>query len=198
MRGRELEVSCGEDLKLGGEVVGLRGGDTAAVTSAPVVAWWLFGGVALVITLLDQVFKTWIRGAIPFGGKLDLVPGWVHLTHTLNHGAAWSMLSGQRWLLILISIGVSIFVVRLTKELAPHGKLPVLSLGLIFGGAIGNLIDRISIGAVTDMIDLDTPISFLRTFPVFNIADSALTVGVILLIIFFLLNQEKPTDKATE
>jgi signal peptidase II len=100
------------------------------------------------------------------------------------------MMSGQRWLLIAVSIGVSIFIVKLAREFESRGVLALSALGLIFGGAIGNLIDRIVFGHVTDMIDLDTPLEYLRTFPVFNIADSALTIGVILLILDFLLRRE--------
>jgi signal peptidase II len=150
----------------------------------------VFAVVSFLVVLLDQSFKIWIRRNLPFGETLEILPGWVHLSHTLNTGAAWGMLSGQRWLLIAISLGVSVFIIKLAKELAPRGGLSLAALGLIFGGAIGNLIDRVLFGVVTDMIDLDTPIEYLRTFPVFNIADSALTVGVILLILDFLLKRD--------
>jgi signal peptidase II len=149
-----------------------------------------FGLVALVVVVLDQLCKFWIRSTLPAGTTREVLPGWVHLSHSLNDGAAWGMMSGQRWLLILISIGVSIFIIKLAREFTARGVLALSALGLIFGGAIGNLIDRIAFGHVTDMIDLDTPLEILRTFPVFNIADSALTIGVILLILDFLLRRE--------
>jgi signal peptidase II len=149
-----------------------------------------FGLVAFAIVVLDQLCKFWIRRTLVPGATIDVIPGWVHLSHSLNDGAAWGMMSGQRWLLIAVSIGVSIFIVKLAREFESRGVLALSALGLIFGGAIGNLIDRIVFGHVTDMIDLDTPLEYLRTFPVFNIADSALTIGVILLILDFLLRRE--------
>jgi signal peptidase II len=146
--------------------------------------------VASVVVALDQFFKLWIRRTLPPGETIVLLPGWLHLSHSLNSGAAWGMMSGQRWLLVAISLGVSFFIVQLAREYSARGALALSALGLILGGAIGNLIDRVAFGHVTDMIDLDTPFEILRTFPVFNIADSALTIGVILLILDFLLHRE--------
>jgi signal peptidase II len=135
--------------------------------------------VAGAVVLLDQLVKLWIRSTLAPGDTIDILPGWVHLSHSHNTGAAWGMLSGQRWLLILVSIGVSVFIIQLARDFAARGVLALSALGLIFGGAIGNLIDRIAFGHVTDMIDVDTSVELLRTFPVFNVADSALTIGVI-------------------
>jgi len=144
----------------------------------------LFGLLAVTTVLLDQSSKYWIRATIPMHHDVPLVPGWVHLTYTLNKGAAWSMLHGQRWLLVAISVVVIGVVIWLARDFARRGTLPVVGLGLVLGGAIGNLIDRVVGGAVTDFIDLDTPLRWLQTFPVFNIADSALTVGVSLLLVY--------------
>ena len=157
----------------------------------------LFSLLAVVVTVLDQCSKLWVRAAIPMQNDVPLVPGWMHLTHTLNHGAAWSMLSGQRWFLVAITVIVSGVVVALARDFARRGTLPVVGLGLILGGAIGNLIDRVLFGAVTDFIDLDTPIRWLQTFPVFNIADSALTVGVVLLLIYTFFGSEPNSQSET-
>jgi signal peptidase II len=148
--------------------------------------------VAVVVVLLDQLCKLWIRSTLAPGDTIDVLPGWVHLSHSHNTGAAWGMFSGQRWFLILVSVAVSVFIVQLARDFATRGVLALSALGLIFGGAIGNLVDRIAFGHVTDMIDVDTSLEFLRTFPVFNIADSALTIGVILLILEFLLHRDAP------
>jgi len=159
----------------------------------------IFWGVALVMVVIDQIFKLWVRTNFQVGETQPVIEGWLRWTHSLNTGAAWSMLAGQRWLLVLISIGVSGFILMMAHEFLREPvrrTLPLLGLGMIFGGAIGNLIDRILHGVVTDMIDLDTPIEFLRTFPIFNLADSALTVGVILLAIHFLfVREESPEPK---
>jgi signal peptidase II len=159
----------------------------------------LFTLIAFGAAILDQLSKLWVRAAIPMNGDVPALPGWVHLTHTLNHGAAWSMLSGQRWLLVGVTIVVIGVVVTLARDFAKRGTLPVVGLGLVLGGAIGNLIDRVLAGAVTDFIDLDTPLRWLETFPVFNVADSALTVGVTLLLIYtFLGGETKSQDETSE
>lgn len=167
---------------------------------APSEVWTrriLFWSVAILVVAIDQLFKVWVRGTLPVGDTQPVIEGWLLWTHSLNTGAAWSMLAGQRWLLILISLGVSAFILRMAHEFSRDTRrqtLPLLALGFIFGGALGNLIDRVFFGVVTDMIDLDTPLEFLRTFPVFNLADSALTVGVILLMLHFLLAREEPLN----
>lgn len=159
----------------------------------------IFWSVTLVVLALDQLSKLWVRANFHIGETQPVIEGWLRWTHSLNTGAAWSMLAGQRWLLVLISVGVSAFILMMAHEFsreASRRTLPLMGLGLIFGGALGNLIDRVLHGVVTDMIDLDTPVEFLRTFPIFNLADSALTVGVILLAIHFLfVREESPEPK---
>ncbi|MBV9470361.1 MAG: signal peptidase II [Abitibacteriaceae bacterium] len=148
--------------------------------------------LAVGVVLADQWSKYWLRGALPLGETRPLVPGWVHLSHFQNHGAAWSMLSGQRLFLVGITLLVIFVVGRMAPEIIQRGLLPTLGLGLILGGAVGNLIDRILFASVTDFIDLDTTISWIQTFPVFNLADSALTVGVTLLLINFVFGAKPP------
>lgn len=154
----------------------------------------LLGILAIVVVALDQLSKTWIRGNLRVGETSDVWRGVVHLSHVHNYGAAWSMLSGQRWLLILVTIGVVAVLLSIARGLVEKSALGAWSIGLILGGALGNLVDRILFGHVTDMIDLDTSVGFLRTFPIFNLADSALTMGVFLLILQT-LKPEKPAPK---
>lgn len=145
-----------------------------------------FALIALCVFALDQISKVLIRRALPLGGKTSIVPGWLDFSHVLNHGAAWGMLSGRRWLLIFVACGVIAVVVMLAREMSARSVWARGGLGFILGGALGNLFDRIAFGAVTDFIDLDTPWRFLKTFPVWNLADAALTVGVVMLAIDFL------------
>lgn len=154
----------------------------------------MFAVLAALTVVLDQLAKAWIRAVLPQGQDIPVLPGWVHLSHVLNHGAAWGMLSGQRWLLALIAFIVSGTVVWLVRQEQASGSCVRVALGLILGGALGNLIDRIVAGAVTDFIDLDTPVAWLQTFPVFNLADSALTVGVVLLTYDALFRRPKLED----
>lgn len=159
----------------------------------------LFAIVAVLSLITDQASKIFIRGRLAEGEQIQMWPGVFHLEHVRNFGAAWGVLSGQKWLLIGFTglvIGMILFSAR---EVAQRGKLAATGFGLIFGGAVGNLIDRILFGHVTDFLDLDTPIHALRTFPVFNIADSALTVGVIIMLLslFFAPNETNVETEKT-
>lgn len=150
---------------------------------------------ALLTVTLDQILKVYIRNAIPIGGRIELWPGVLHFSHVQNFGAAWGALSGRKWLLIAITVAVLAGAIYNAKRIARSGFLPALGLGFIIGGALGNFYDRIAQGHVTDMIDLDTNLRVLATFPVFNLADCALTLGVILLMIhFFFFDREENTS----
>lgn len=154
----------------------------------------LLGVLAFVVVALDQISKAWIRANLVVGDEIVVVPNVVHLSHVLNRGAAWSLLSGQRWLLIVITIVVIGAILSASRSLVERGVLGAWSVGLISGGALGNLVDRIFHGQVTDMIDMDTSWNVVRNFPVFNLADSALTLGVCLLG-FHLMRGEKSAAK---
>ena len=161
----------------------------------------LFAGsfAALFTVALDQLTKIYIRDAIPLGGRTEAWPGVFHLSNVQNFGAAWGALSGQKALLIFITVAVLAGAIYNAKRVAQHGVLPALALGFIVGGALGNLYDRLVFGHVTDMIDFDTSLRVLATFPVFNLADAALTLGVILMMIqvfFFERDDAKPQDAA--
>ena len=143
----------------------------------------LFFFAAVLSLVADQLSKIWIRARLPQGDTLDFWPGVMHLEHVQNRGAAWGVLSGQKWLLILFTLLVIGVIMRSAREVAARGALAALGFGLILGGAVGNLFDRIVFGHVTDFFDLDTPIRALQTFPVFNVADSALSVGVVLMLL---------------
>ena len=142
----------------------------------------LFSLVAVLAFALDQITKMGVRGRLSVGDSLDFWPGVMHLEHVQNFGAAWGVLSGQKWLLIVFTSVVIAAIASSAREICGRGKLAALGFGLILGGAVGNLFDRIVFGHVTDFFDLDTPLRVLQTFPVFNIADCALTVGVVLMI----------------
>lgn len=148
----------------------------------------LFLTTSVLAVIADQLSKLWVRMALPPGDIRLVVLGWVHLAHVHNRGAAWGMLDGQRVFLVGITFLVVFVVMRLAHEITQRSIIAACGLGLILGGAVGNLIDRVLYASVTDFIDLDTPWNFLQTFPVFNLADSALTVGVILLVLDFLLS----------
>ncbi len=152
----------------------------------------LFFFAAILSLLADQLSKIWIRARLPEGESIDFLTGVMHLEHVQNRGAAWGVLSGQKWLLILFTLVVIGVILHSAREVAQRSALAALGFGLILGGAVGNLTDRILFGHVTDFFDLDTPFSALQTFPVFNVADSALTVGVVLMLISLFLTRPQP------
>ena len=142
---------------------------------------WL--AIAAIVILFDWWTKQWASGALELYRPQPVFTGF-NLTLAHNYGAAFSFLhdqSGwQRWLLSGLAIMVSLFILVWMLRLPANEKLTGASLALILGGAIGNLIDRLQLGYVVDFIDV-----YYRDWhwPAFNIADSAITAGVILLII---------------
>ncbi len=125
--------------------------------------------------LVDQLTKWIVRTTFLPQHSLPILPGIFHLTYVRNTGAAFSLFQGQGPILILVSVGVASWMAwELLRR--PHAtrQTPAV-LGLILGGAVGNLIDRLRFGYVEDFIDL-------RVWPVFNVADSAITIGVVWLI----------------
>lgn len=141
---------------------------------------WL--GVAALVIALDQLSKLWISSHFVFGEKLTVLSVFdLVLAH--NTGAAFSFLHDaggfQRWLFSGIAIAASVWMVALLRK---HGTqvLFALALSLILGGALGNLIDRIAYGYVVDFLAFHWDEHY---FPAFNIADSAITVGAVLLIL---------------
>jgi signal peptidase II len=149
-------------------------------TATPQLKWlWLSFGVILV----DQVTKRIAEAQLSLHEPVNLTP-FLDWYLTYNTGAAFSLLADaggwQRWLFTIIAIVVSAVIVQWIRKLPAEDSLTALSLGLILGGAIGNLIDRILLGHVIDYIQI-----WLGSypFPAFNIADAAISVGAALLIL---------------
>ncbi len=141
--------------------------------------WWnvVFPLTALLVVVADQFSKLWIRSSLAVGESLP-EQGVFRLTHIHNTGASFGLFQNQSFPLTIVAfigIVVLLFFVFLVPRRYPFldTKLGKLALGLVLGGTIGNLIDRLSFGHVTDFIDIGI-------WPIFNIADSAITVGVII------------------
>ena len=143
--------------------------------------------VTFVVVFWDLVFK-----AITDGKNFTLIPNVLGFNYSHNTGAAWSIMSNLTWLLILISIIFIIAICVANYFYKNKSYFYAVSVGLILSGAIGNLIDRIFFGYVRDFIDLE-----FMNFPTFNIADIAITVGVILLCVYILFLSKKQKN-ATE
>ena len=134
---------------------------------------WLIGGLTLG---LDQLTKFLIVTSFSPGQSLPLLGPLVHLTYVQNTGAAFGLFKGQQLAFIGLSIAVVLWIGRefLTKTPMPADMM--WGCAFVLGGALGNLIDRVRLGYVIDFIDL-------RVWPVFNMADSAISIGVALLIL---------------
>ena len=133
--------------------------------------------IGFLIVFVDQLSKIWVRANLYLGQSIFDV-GFFQITHIHNTGAAFGLLRGQSFALTLVAI-IGIIAVLLCAFFC-HRFLPFLdnmlgksALGLVLGGTVGNLIDRLRFGYVTDFINF-------RVWPVFNVADSAVTVGVII------------------
>ena len=145
----------------------------------------------LVLIAADQAVKFWTVANLELGETAQLLPGLVELLRLHNYGAAWSSFSGMRLLLIALTSALMAFLaVLLIKKVVRH-PLGVCSLTLVLAGGIGNLIDRIRLGYVVDMLHFQ----FWPSYPVFNVADMFVVVGVILFLLYYLFLYEKTDSK---
>ncbi|EEL49588.1 Lipoprotein signal peptidase [Bacillus cereus Rock3-44] len=144
--------------------------------------------IALFVIAIDQVSKWLIVKNMELGTSIPIIDNVLYITSHRNRGAAWGILEGQMWFFYIITIVFVGFIVVYMKKYAKTDMLLGVSLGLILGGAIGNFIDRVFRQEVVDFIHVYI---FSYNYPVFNIADSALCIGVVLIIIQTLLEGKK-------
>ena len=140
--------------------------------------------VAFVVFVVDQGIKSVVEGTMRVGQSISLVPGFLSLTYIKNDGGAFGILGGSQVLLLFGSVVAVVIVLWMLLSGKPS-RLAALGGGLILGGAAGNLLDRLSSGAVTDYVHF----SF---WYIFNAADTAIVVGVGLLCLSALRSPEKP------
>lgn len=140
--------------------------------------------VAVAVVLLDQLSKAWALAALADGRVHPLVRGLVQQRLVFNNGAAFSLFSGNAWVLGLVSAAVAAALVLWIQSEGPWRRWQVLGLGLLLGGAVGNGLDRWRLGTVVDFIEF-VPVSF----PVFNPADVAINLAVAALVIDWLQQQ---------
>jgi signal peptidase II len=155
-------------------------GRSSRSSAGPGIWPWL--GLALVIVLIDQFAKTLILGYYKYG-EASYITSFFNVVRAHNTGAAFSFLQGasgwQRWFFMGIGIAAAVFIVWMLKSHAGQ-KLFSFSMAAILGGAVGNVIDRMIHGYVVDFLDFHLA---GRHFPAFNVADGAITIGAICLIL---------------
>ena len=151
----------------------------------PLAKYSIFGLLAVLLTVIDQLSKEWIVAATGGveGKGMDVIKGVVRFTYLENDGASMGLFGGQRFLLIGVTVLVFACGLWFFIKHKPENNLMLLATSLIASGAVGNLIDRISLGYVRDFIDLE----FIN-FYIFNFADCAICVGALLLILYAFVN----------
>ena len=141
--------------------------------------------ISALLVGLDQWSKYLTVQKISLGETKEFIPGFLSLTHLRNTGAAWSLLEGKMIFFYVITVIVSVVIIYLLIK--NYKKIIWYSVGLSFvlAGAIGNFIDRVRVGYVVDMLQTD-----FMNFPIFNVADSTLVVGVICIFIYLILDEK--------
>jgi signal peptidase II len=163
---------------------------------APLKLPWLLLISVLVFTL-DRLTKDWVSAHIVLGGAIPVFDHFLRITHWTNEGAAFSMFADStsphtvRWALIAFTIVASIAVLIAMVRLGSRFTITTIALALIFGGALGNVHDRIQYGSVVDFIEVHI---FSYHWPDFNFADSAVVIGACLLV----LDSMWPRGQASE
>lgn len=147
-----------------------------------------FLGIIILMLGLDQVSKWLVRDAMDLGQTIPIISSLMSLTYIENRGAAFGIMAGGRVLFIALTFLLLAFLLWYRHQNKHQSFLLEISTGLIIAGALGNLIDRILKGSVTDFIDF-------HFFPIFNVADIAVTCGVFLMAVFIFKYENKSTNK---
>lgn len=155
---------------------------------------WVWLGVALVVILLDQFSKVLIQGDFAYG-ESRTVTSFFNVVRVHNTGAAFSFLAGasgwQRWFFVGLGVVASAVIVWMLRK-HPAQKLFCFAIAMILGGALGNVIDRVLLGYVIDFIRVHYEDHY---FPAFNVADSAISIGAVLIILDNLLDLDRARAK---
>jgi len=149
--------------------------------------------IAVVMIVIDQWTKYLVIENMTIGESIPVIENIFYLTSHRNAGAAWGILQGQMWFFYIITLIVVGIIIYYIEHYAKTNRLLGISLGLVLGGAIGNLIDRVRFQEVVDFVDVYI---FSYDYPIFNVADSSLVVGVILIGIITLFEEVRKDKKA--
>lgn len=136
--------------------------------------------ISIILLCIDQISKLLVVNILTKTESITIIKNFFYLTYINNDGAAFSILVGKRIFLILVAILVIILLLYYIKKNNIQNKLEIISLSLILGGSLGNLIDRVVRGYVIDFLDFKI---FNYNFPIFNLADTFIVIGVFLLLL---------------
>lgn len=150
----------------------------------------LVAAVALSVLVLDQATKLLIDRVLDLHQSVTVIPDFFHITYIRNKGAAFGILAGSPFRIpffLAISSAAIVVIVAVIRKLQPQQRIAAVSLALILSGAVGNLIDRLRLGEVIDFLDVHW---YEHHWPAFNVADSAICVGVFLLAVDMYLEEK--------
>ena len=152
----------------------------------------LVAAVAVMVFALDRVTKAWVSENIPLGTARPVVGDYVRIVHAQNTGAAFGLLPERTTLLSVLSVVAVLAIVYYYRQIASNSSLVSATLGMQLGGAFGNLLDRITQGYVVDFVDVG--IGDVR-FWAFNVADSSIVVGIILVTLALWYEEHRAAPK---
>ena len=136
--------------------------------------------ISIILLCIDQISKLLVVNLLTKTDSITIIKNFFYLTYINNDGAAFSILVGKRIFLILIAVLVIVMLIRYIKKNNIQNKLELVSISLIIGGSLGNLMDRVIRGYVIDFLDFKI---FNYNFPIFNLADTFIVIGVFLLLL---------------
>ncbi|MBB4831968.1 signal peptidase II [Staphylococcus hominis] len=144
--------------------------------------------VAIVTLIIDQITKKVITATMNIGDSYEVIPHFLNITSHRNNGAAWGILSGKMGFFYIITLIILVVLIIFYIKETKYNVFMQVAISLLFAGALGNFIDRVFNGEVVDFIDTNI---FGYDFPIFNVADSSLTIGVIFVIIALIKDATK-------
>ena len=136
--------------------------------------------ISIILLCIDQISKLLVVNLLTKTDSITIIKNFFYLTYINNDGAAFSILVGKRIFLILIAVLVTVMLIRYIKKNNIQNKLELVSISLIIGGSLGNLMERVVRGYVIDFLDFKI---FNYNFPIFNLADTFIVIGVFLLLL---------------
>lgn len=147
-------------------------------------------GLSTLVIVVDQATKYWIQSRMAYGESAPVIREVFHITYILNPGAAFGILENKTWFFIAVALALLAGVAYLYPRMPANQPMVKLGAGLLVGGAIGNLIDRVRIGYVVDFFDF-------RIWPIFNVADICIVCGVACLAYYLLLIPDEAESSAS-
>ena len=148
--------------------------------------------ITLIIIIFDVISKIFISNILILNKSITIIPNLFYLTYTHNYGGAWSIFDNSTLFITIVSFLIIIGIIYYLFKNKVTKKIEIIGYSLLLGGAIGNLIDRIVYGYVIDFLDFYI---FKYDFPIFNVADIGIVVGIILLLVSMILEVYKNDNK---